>query len=206
MSMTGTEKVQFDIRDRMASVIGKRGPSPLLPYANYGAQKIGRLGIIGIALCLFSIAATISANRPLHDQVAAQAVELENMRASAADGESPGRETNQQIDKREVVDELPARDELPRYLGEIVSIAATTGLSLDRGDYEFSDTQSSAISSYRLTLPVRGSYPQVRQFIEETLAAIPVVALESLRVERNTVSDQIIAADLEFAILVRNEP
>jgi hypothetical protein len=90
-------------------------------------------------------------------------------------------------------------------MGQIVTVAAAAGLTLDRGNYEFMATESGEVSRYRLDLPVRGSYPQVREFIENTLAAVPVAALENMRVERNAVADRTIAADLQFAVLVRSD-
>jgi len=206
MSMVDRTPAHAGLRERMTAVIGTRRALPLLPYAHYGARKLGLAGIVGIALCLFSGVTSLTANAPLHDRVAEQSIALERERASAGTADTSRRVTGRVDERRNVVDELPAREELSEYLGRIVAIADASNLSLDRGDYEFATTQSSEISSYRVTLPVRGGYPQVRRFIEDTLAGIPAIALESLRVERNAVTDQVVAADLEFAILVRNGP
>ncbi len=192
------------LRANISDLMSHPGVSSLIPFAHYGARKLGHIGIIGISLCFFCIVAMFSANSPLHEQISSQTAMLSSLRSSA---DNTGRSTTaseRALSPRQLVDELPARNDLPRILGQIVTIATASSLSLDQGDYEFSATESRAISSYRLTLPVRGSYPQVRRFIEDTLATIPFVALESLRVERNEVSDQIIAADLEFSVLVGN--
>jgi Tfp pilus assembly protein PilO len=179
--------------------------SSLLPFLRYGADRIGPAGIIGVALCFFALVASISATGPLKAQAAAQRSELDALRSHTrqATASEQGNETQQNA--RRLVDELPARNDLPQILGRIFAIASEAGLSLEKGGYDFSDSRSNAISFYRLSLPVRGSYPQVRRFIENTLASMPVIALERLRFDRSEVSDEIIAADLEFAVLVRNE-
>ena len=57
-----------------------------------------------------------------------------------------------------------------------------------------------ASGEYRITLPVRGTYPSIRQFIEKTLAAAPPVALESLHLARNEVADSAVDAEISFVI------
>jgi len=190
----------------LARYFGNHTTSSLIAFAQYGAQRLGHVGVVGISLIFFSIVASYSANGPLHEKTSSQAAELESLRLTSGNTNRAERKDDGTLSAQQLIDELPAHNDLPEILGQILTIATASKLSLDQGDYEFADTQSSAISSYRLTLPVRGSYPQVRQFIEQTLAAMPYVALEGLRVERNEISDQIIAADLEFAVLIRSTP
>jgi hypothetical protein len=184
------------------AVFTKLSPSALIPYARYGAQKLGHAGIIGLSFLIFSVAAFFSTNTPLHDQVLSQSAALENARDLAGSQQSTGGGNDPFGAAQQLVRELPSRDDLPEIMGQIVTVAAAAGLSLDRGNYEFTATESGDVSRYRLNLPVRGSYPQVRAFIENTLAAVPVASLESMRVERNEVTDRTIAADLKFAVLV----
>lgn len=186
----------------LTGIVTRMRASSLIPYARYGARKLGHAGIIGLSILIFSAAAFVSTNSPLHDQVASQTLELDNLRAIASNEHGSVRASYPLDSAREIVAQLPSRNDLPQIMGQIVAVATAAGLSLDRGSYAFTSTESGDISSYRLKLPVRGSYPQVREFIENTLAAVPAAALESMRVERNEVSSQVIAADLEFAVLV----
>jgi Tfp pilus assembly protein PilO len=128
--------------------------------------------------------------------------DLENARAQASTRNLEDLPNVQSASAQRLVDELPSRNDLPQVMGQIATIAATAGLTLDRGNYDFAPTDSSLVARYSLRLPVRGTYPQVRQFVENTLAALPVVALESMRFERSDIAEQSIEADLEFAILV----
>lgn len=184
------------------SVLTRLSGSSLIPYARYGAQKIGHAGIIGLSFLIFSIATFFSANSPLREQILSQTAALEDARDLAGSQQNTGGSGDPAGTAQELIKELPSRDDLPEIMGQIVTVATAAGLTLDRGNYEFTATESGDVSRYRLNLPVRGSYPQVRAFIENTLAAVPVAALESMRVERNQVSDQTIAADLKFAVLV----
>ena len=183
-------------------IITQLSVSSIVPYARYGAQKIGPAGIVGLSLCIFSIVAFLSANGPLRESIATQESALEGARVAAGNQRVSRDRNDPAADVRQLVSQLPSRNDLPQILGQIVTVAAAAGLSLERGSYEFTTTESGSISRYQLDLPVRGSYPQVRQFVENTLATVPVVALESMRVERNDVSNQSISAELQFAVLV----
>jgi Tfp pilus assembly protein PilO len=99
---------------------------------------------------------------------------------------------------------LPQRNNLPGVLAAIVQQAETCGLSLDRGNYQWSVGKSGAIAQYQLTLPVKGSYPEVRKFVDATLAAVPAAALAGITLERPNVGDAQVSADLRFVIFVRS--
>jgi Tfp pilus assembly protein PilO len=104
-----------------------------------------------------------------------------------------------------LIRKLPTRTELPGVLTAVVSQATAAGLELGRGDYEFMLAKSGRIHRYRLAFPVRGTYPQVRKFVDGTLAALPAVALEGLKLERDDIGDPQLEADLRFAVMVRSE-
>ncbi len=56
-----------------------------------------------------------------------------------------------------------------------------------------------------MDFPVKASYPDIRKFINQTLTAVPAAALAKLHVERKTVGDQIVSADIGFVVFVRSE-
>jgi len=59
---------------------------------------------------------------------------------------------------------------------------------------------------YRMTFPVHASYPQIRSFLDRTLIALPAVAVEGLRLERKSVGDGTVEAEVKLAAYVRGEP
>ncbi|MDH5620462.1 MAG: type 4a pilus biogenesis protein PilO [Gammaproteobacteria bacterium] len=180
----------------------KSATSAIVPYASYYADRIGRTGVVGLSLCVLSLVAFVSANMPLRQQVAEQAAVLEAARLHAAESTSgsvaisPGQEAAQ------FVRQLPSVDDLPLVMGSIVSIAATTGIELERGSYEYIEADGAGIARYEMSLPVIGTYPEVRQFVENVLASNSAIALEGMRIERSKVSEQRISADLRFTVLL----
>ena len=107
---------------------------------------------------------------------------------------SPGRQSS------EFLRQLPTRRDVPAILGVVLQQAKATGLDLESGTYDWRPAKDGGVGQYRIALPVHGSYPSIRQFIEKTLAASPAVALESLHFAREQVEDSAIDADISFVI------
>jgi Tfp pilus assembly protein PilO len=99
---------------------------------------------------------------------------------------------------------LPNRSELPVIVGKVFTLAGAAQVTLDRGKYEVAPLRSGQLAQYRMTFPVKGSYPNIREFIDSVLATVPSAALEGMRVERKSVGEESVSADLRFAIFVRN--
>jgi hypothetical protein len=55
-------------------------------------------------------------------------------------------------------------------------------------------------------LPVKGSYPAIRQFVSDALVAVPAASLDTLRLERREVAEGGVEAALRFTVFVRSTP
>lgn len=167
-------------------------------------QYVGKTGVGGIALVVFAIAFFMGANLSLRN-------EIEDMRASlnVARETHPGKTSPQQARvaaARELMSTLPARSDLPEITGRIVAQAEAAGIALDRGSYDFAVTHSGRLVRARMTFPVHGRYPDIRRFIDSTLAAVPGAAVDGLRLGRKEIGATEIDADIRFAVYVRGEP
>ena len=67
-------------------------------------------------------------------------------------------------------------------------------------------TRAGPVARYQLALPVTGSYPAVRKFVDSTLAAVPAAALSGITLERPNVGDGQVSANLRFEVFVRTTP
>lgn len=174
----------------------------VVPYLHYGAQRLGRFGIVGLTLCVFSLITIASTNIPMRQQLALQSAELDSARAEAAEARRPGTIQSPQQQATSFVSKLPTRNNVPEIMATIVSVATASGIKLERGSYEYIATDTDTIARYEMSLPVTGSYPQVKEFVENVLATVPSIALDSMRIERGDIADSVIAADLKFSILL----
>lgn len=174
----------------------------VVPYVNYAAQRLGKLGIVGVALAVFSLVTLWSTNLPLREQLAAGNASLEQVAAGPQAANSPAATPQVQLER--FLDELPTRDDLPGMLNKVVAASSATGIQLDEGRYELAPAgQTGHIARYRLSFPVTGSYPQVRGFIEQALVAVPSMSLDGMTLERSEIADQVVTAELDFAVFVR---
>lgn len=165
--------------------------------------RIGRLSGIGLVLLAASAALWFSTLSLLRQDVVELRADVSRLEAAARSGS--GVRTSPAGQASAFIKKFPTRTQLPAVLAAVASQATAAGLQLERGDYQFTPAKSGRIARYRLTLPVRGTYPQVRRFVDSTLVALPAVALESLKLEREGIGDEQLEADLQFAVMVRSE-
>jgi len=101
------------------------------------------------------------------------------------------------------ITDLPGSNEIPQVMLAILSAAESNGIELMSGDYHLKE-QETGISEFKLKLPVNGTYPKVRAFVDTALLSVPALALSSFNVERQAVGDRIVAAELEFSLFIRS--
>jgi len=176
-------------------------PAALLPHVSRQVQILGRTGVAGAALIVFALAFFFGANSPLQSQLAEMQSTLDAAQTSNAS--LPATAPAPQSELKAFMTRLPTRAELPTLTGQIVAQAASAGISLERGTYDFTITSSGQLVRARMSFPVHGRYPDIRHFIDGTLAAVPGAAVDALRFERKSVGDTEIDADVRFAIYLR---
>jgi Tfp pilus assembly protein PilO len=95
---------------------------------------------------------------------------------------------------------FPNELESPEWLGKMAQIAEKAGLKLNEGEYKTSKDKVGRLMHFQITLPVTGSYPQIREFIANVPVEMPIMALENVQLERKTVSDAVVNAKIVFGL------
>jgi hypothetical protein len=104
-----------------------------------------------------------------------------------------------------LVSSLPTRQQVPLIVGQVLEQAQKAGVSLDTGRYSYSSPKAGQLGRYELEFPVKAAYPNIRDFIDRTLIAVPAAGLDKLRVERKAVGDTVVNAEVRFVVFVRGE-
>jgi hypothetical protein len=99
---------------------------------------------------------------------------------------------------------LPRREDAPAVIDRVLQEARAAGVDLPRGQYEFLPARDGIAARYSMTFPIHASYPQLRQFMDRTLLALPAVAVEGLRIERKDVGADSVDAELKLSLFVRS--
>lgn len=85
------------------------------------------------------------------------------------------------------------------WLAKLYGIGTAAGLQLRQGSYRL-DSTLGRFERYQIQLPVRGSYAQVRAFLETLLAEIPVMSLDQVSFRRKAVNDTAVEAEIVLTL------
>ncbi len=182
---------------RLAALLG----NGWLPRAAWTISRTGRPGLVGIALLLAAALFLFST----HLEVAA---EVEVLRADLAAAQQQARTAaaDEVADPATAMRALPARTDMPAMLRQLFDEATRARLAVDTAKYEVDATRSGGVVRYRIAFPVTGPYPQIRAFIDATLATMPAVALSDLVLERRTIADGNVEAQIRMTVYTRSAP
>ena len=177
----------------------QRAGSRALAEVAYRMRWLGTATLVGCATLVLAATLFIANNLPQSAAVAAlrgQLVRLAPLLHSGAVA-VPLSAT--------ALSALPPRAEAPNIVAKILEEARASGVELPRGQYEYVPARDGVAARYRMTFPVRASYPKLREFMDRTLVALPAVAVDGLRVERKNVGDESVEAELKLSAYVRSE-
>lgn len=154
-------------------------------HARRRADALGPAGLL--ALGLFMLAAVLGALAigPLRTQRDSWAQEQAAWRARTrslpAAVEAPA---GPQQALLRFYGSFPAGDSTVHWLALVERAAEAQQLVLSAGEYRLERLPGQPLARYQMTLPVRGSYRQVRGFLAEVLRNVPAAALDDLQFKR----------------------
>jgi len=163
-------------------------------------RRLGAAGILGLGVLLACAGLWFSALQPLQREIAAQRAALERLRADAA--HQPIGASGPEADLRRFYTLFPSSTELPNELERLHGLARGAGLQLAQGEYRL-ERRAIGLWAYRITLPVRGNYPQLRQVLGALLKDMPIASLDTLRFERKKAAEAQLEAQLRVTLHVR---
>lgn len=172
-----------------------------LPQLTWSLQRTGRLGISGTALLMASTVFLVSTYLPLSREVEELRLQAESARTEAPVHARPVSDPGTAL-----LRSLPSRMQVPSLLGVLLKQADAAQLSIDTGKYETTALKSGGVTSYQVSFPVSGPYPQVRRFIDATLTELPAVALSELSLTRKSIGDGSVEAQIRVTFFTREGP
>ena len=167
--------------------------------------RLGRVGGFGLALLGGAAIFYLSAVRPAQEDLTALQRRLDRLEHRDSTDRA-GRPSGAISRMDEFMDFFPPLDSAPRWLKMVYSIAEREKLELLQGTYRLSEDPSLMLSHYRISLPVRGAYPQIRRFIARVLDEVPFASLEGVTFQRENVSDGAVEANVTLTLHLKTSP
>lgn len=180
------------------SLPAKPAPVSGRPFARRWLRAWGRQGLLALALLVLCPVFYLEAIVPAEEQRDAQrdrALAFSKKHSLPAGlarrlADSPA-EQLLAFYKR-----LPAERALPDALEKIFATADQHSVGVNEGEYKLSREKSGKLVRFQLTLPLKGSYPQIRHFLAALMEALPMLALENIQFDRQKVGD----ADIDVKV------
>jgi hypothetical protein len=169
----------------------------LVPFVQYRISRVGALGVTGLAALVAAVVIAVSVLIPAQNAIRSLSSDIDRAQHQPRPKETPEEGLGR------FVTTLPTRGQMPAVIGQILEQARQAGVPLDSGHYAFSPGKAGGVSRYELEFPVKASYPHVRDFINRTLTAVPAAGLDKLHIERKSVSDETVNANVSFVVFVR---
>jgi Tfp pilus assembly protein PilO len=97
---------------------------------------------------------------------------------------------------------LPATTEVTQAVERIYAAANAEKLSLMRGEYSGAEVPAAGLVRYKITLPLKGSYAQVRRFIGEALKTVPGLTLDDVTLQRQNIGETQLEARVQLSLFL----
>ncbi|WP_413439160.1 hypothetical protein ACFDAU_06380 [Sulfuriferula sp. GW1] len=166
-------------------------------------DSLGWPGVAGLLLLLLAAGMTLSMVQPRTAQLA----ELQRANLSL--------KTRIEQAARSGIPATGSQDDLSRFYGffegaeatpwldKLFAAAAAQDLVLTQGEYRMTPDRTGKLTRYQITLPVKGSYAQIRRFVAQTLTQVPVAALDDISFKRETIGAAQLEAHIKLTLFLR---
>jgi hypothetical protein len=170
---------------------------------NGSLARLGWQGIVGVGVLIAIAGFYLSVFGPEQAKLADLRHEIADLREQAAHPQEVQRSPTELLGA--FYENFPEATRLPAALGVIFEAAKGEGLALDQGEYRVATTRAGKLVQYQLTLPVRGTYPQIRRFIDAAMSKQPALSLQSIHFERQKVEDSAVEAKIRLVMFLGEE-
>jgi len=163
-------------------------------------RDLGALGMGALVLLAASVSFQLAAVGPLEDKAKRLSEQLEaRPRATGATGMKIISPASQPARVAEFYEFFDNGERIEDSLAKIYGIAATAGLQLRAADYRLSEPRA-RLERYEITLPVQGTYAQIRLFLESCLRELPTLSLDRTVMRRKNANETRIEADIVLTL------
>ena len=161
----------------------------------WGLGRLGWAGVSGLILLLAAFLVCAMLVRPM----VAKTIALQTRVATLAAQPAP---VLAAVTVRDWRADLPSGDQAYVRLTKLFQAAEEAGLNLSEGSYRRVGNEKSGVQRLIVELPVSGRYATLRGFLASALNNDSALALESVDLQRGSMGETELEADLRFVLFV----
>lgn len=176
---------------------------PHLPlFMRRDAMRLGWPGAIGMGVLALCLGLYFSLVQPARERADTARRSVGSMQQRLAAGAASGQDKLRPLDEQLAAfyASFPPEQDVADSVGKIAVLAREHGLALQQAEYKAERDRAGKLTRLRMSLPLKGSYPTIRQFLSSLRAGLPVVSLEQVHFERQKVGDALVDAKIGLVI------
>ena len=161
---------------------------------------------LAAAMLVAAVALHVMGTGQVQSAVVAQHAELARLRSLEAVPRAALRPEKPLLETRfdAFIATLGDKRDLNRYVATVFAHAKKHDIALAQAEYKLDFVKQGGFYTYQATLPVRGTYPQLRRFIDATLQSVPCAALEDVDFKRDQIGAPTTEAKLRFVFYLKD--
>lgn len=163
-------------------------------------RELGGIGLASIGLLAGAALFFVFALKPLEarNELLQQRI-VESTRMNAAAGARPASASQTAEKLAALYQFLETKEHKSELLAKLHAFGAAAGVEVRAADYKLHKT-GARIERYEITLPVTGSYSQVRTFLGNALAGIPALSLDQVSFRKQRSNDAQVQAEMRLTL------
>jgi hypothetical protein len=171
-------------------------------YLRFGIGRIGWPAALGLLLLALAALAYPTAMQDLASRQAEVAADISRRQQQLAAAPGGGRGDGPGV-AQAAHRNLPGPAAAEALVRRLHESARELGVQIADSEYRPGRTGAGGLIRYQMTLPVRGTYPQIRRWLAEAMNREPALALEELNLKRDDAGAGEIEARLRLILFLR---
>ncbi len=98
---------------------------------------------------------------------------------------------------------FPPADARQARVASLLKLAVRHSMAIRHGEFQLAADNASGLQRYSVTLPLTGTYAQLRGFIEDALTSDAALSLDKLRLRRHALDAAAVEADLTWSFYMQ---
>lgn len=159
--------------------------------------RMGWPAALGLALVLAAVFTETVAIAELEQQLAGIRKQRTVLRTEMA------RANNAEAAPTLQLEALREREKIDQLLADMHAAARDNQVRLEQGEYRLQAESGTRLARYRMIIPARASYVQLRQWLDVMSASQPGLQIDDLAFKRENIGQDSVEARISFSLLVR---